>query len=167
MKIDLESFVSELENYEFGVKYIIPTDLKFSNDIDSSFTDELDNILDTRTYIEKQLRLYPEEEQLKTYLARLKAADNLLRAKREIVLKVAPDFAKGRARLRQVPPETYWWWYLDNPDLVEVRQEIVYISQNRLGIAFDESVVARAGLQAGQSVKITADTKHILVSIQE
>jgi hypothetical protein len=168
MTINMDNFVSELENYEFGVKHIIPATSQPLDDGESSFTDELDNILHTRTYLERELRLYPQEQQLLAYLPRLEAADNILRAKREIVLKLVPDFARGRARLRQTPPETYWWWYLDAPILTEVEEQIVYISQDRLGLTFTEAIVAGVGLRAGQSVKVTAaDPKHILISIQE
>ncbi len=165
--VDLDSFVSELENYEFGVKYIIPTDYTSLDDVADSFTDELDNILHARTYLEKQLRLYLKDEQLMAYLPRLEATDNLLRTKQKIVLKLEPDFARGRTHLRQTPPETYWWWYLDDPTVVEVEQEIAYVSQDCLGLTFEESIIAQVGLQAGQLVKITANTKHILISVQE
>lgn len=54
-------------------------------------------------------------KQWPAYLPRLEAADSLLQAKRETILSLAPNFDRGRARLRQVPPQTYWWWYLDQP----------------------------------------------------
>jgi hypothetical protein len=167
MTIDLNGFVSELENYEFGVKNVIPAEhIPLAHE--SAFTDELDNILHARTYLEKQLRLHPQESQLLTYLPRLEVADNLLRAKRDIILKLVPDFAKGRTRLRQTPPETYWWWYLDSPNVVETEEQIIYIAQDRLGLTFTDDIISHIGLRPGQSVKVTAaDPKHILISIQE
>ena len=167
MTIDLDGFISELENYEFGVKNVIPAE-SIPQAREGSFSDELDNILHARTYLEKQLRLYPHVSQLLSHLPRLEAADNLLRAKKDIILELAPDFAKGRAHLRQTPPETYWWWYLDAPHVIETEEQIIYIAQDRLGLTFTEDLISHIGLRPGQSVKVTAaDPKHILISIQE
>jgi hypothetical protein len=100
------------------------------------------------------------------YLPRLEVANNVLRTKREVVLNLMPNFAQARTRLKQIPPEIYWWWYLDNPTLVEIEQEITYVSPEQLGLTFEEAIIARTGLKPGQSVKVTADAKHILISIQ-
>ena len=165
MMVDLEAFVEELETYEFGVKYIIPTEYR-SDNVDSALSDELDNILDARTYLEKQVRLYPELAQQSDYLSRLQVSDNLLRSKREIILSMVPDFARGRTRLRDRYPETYWWWYLEQPMPTEAEEQIVYVSKEHLGLSLAESIMARASLQVGQLIKITVpDTKHFLISI--
>jgi len=165
MSFDMITFLEELENYEFGVKHIIPAKYHPA-DIPGAFTDELDNILYARTYLEKQLSLYPQEVDQSGYFSRLEAADKLLHSKWEVILKIVPGFANGRSRLRQKYPETYWWWYLDSPRAVEVEQAIIYVSKERLGLTLAESIVARVGLYAGQLVKITVpDTKHILISV--
>jgi hypothetical protein len=168
MTINLDIFVSELENYEFGVKHIIPTTSETLVDDGNAFTDELDNILDARTYLEKMIRLYPREPHILAHLPRLRVADSILRAKQDTVLKLVPNFAQGRRHLKQTPPESYWWWYLDTPVMAETEEQIIYVTQNRLGLTFTEAIVAGVGLRAGQSVKVTAaDSKHILISLQE
>lgn len=165
MKANLETFVEELENYEFGVKHVIPE--KYHSDhVDSALSDELDHILDARTYLEKQVRLYPELARQNDYLSRLQASDNLLRGKREIILSLVPDFAQGRTRLRDRYPETYWWWYMDQPMATETEEQIVYVSKEHLGLTLAESIMARASLQVGQLIKITVpDAKHFVISI--
>lgn len=165
MSFDRITFVEELENYEFGVKHIIPRKYHPAK-VPDAFTDELDNILHARTYLEKQVSLYPEEVHKSRYLPRLETADHLFQAKREVILNIVPDFAHGRTRLREKYPETYWWWYLDKSQVFEIEQPIIYVEKERLGLTLAESIVARVGLYAGQLVKITVpDTKHILISV--
>jgi hypothetical protein len=165
MSFDLDTYISELENYEFGVKHIIPTEYK---SVDDSFTDELDNILDARSYLETQGQLYPQQTGQKDFAKRLVKNDNLLRAKREILLKLIPNFGHARTRLKQTPPKNHWWYYLDKPLLSEVEQQIIAVQPNRLGLTFDQAIISQFGLRVGQPVKVIAtDAKHILISIQE
>lgn len=109
----LKGFLRELRNYEYGVKHIIPAVFTSLEDVDSAFTDELENILYARTWLERESRLHPESQGLMPYIAQLRELDSIFRAKRDTVLQIVPNFADGRRSLRKTVPRSHWWWYLD------------------------------------------------------
>jgi hypothetical protein len=162
-----EGFLREFKNYEYGVKYVIPSASTSSEDVDSAFTDELDNILYARTYLERELRLHPEDKELASYVARLAELDSLFRAKRDIVLRIVPNFARGRRLLRRTPPRSHWWWYLDTLEEYEAMQDVISLTPERLGLVLDAVVATRMGLRPGQRVRLRmADEAHLVISVQ-
>jgi hypothetical protein len=166
-----EGFLREFKNYEYGVRCVIPSTFAStsSEDVDSAFTDELDNILYARTYLERELRLHPEDKELAPYIVRLEELDNLFRAKRDIVLRIVPNFARGRRLLRRTPPSSHWWWYLDTleEEEYETMQDVIPLTPERLGLAFDAVVATRMGLRPGQKVRVRMpDETHLVISVQ-
>ena len=109
MNVDVEGFLRELENYEYGVKHIIPATFSSIEDVDGAFTDELESILYARTCLERELRLHPDRQELALHLDHLGGLDCIFRAKRDIVLKIVPNFASRRRSLRKTPPRSHWW----------------------------------------------------------
>lgn len=83
MTFDLEGLRIEFENYEYGVKHVIPSSL--AEEVDGAFTDELMNILHARSYLERELFLQPESQELAEYKEKLGQLDSLLYAKRGIL----------------------------------------------------------------------------------
>ena len=144
MDIDLEGFLLELENYEYGVKHIIPSVFTSIEDVNGAFTDELGNILHARTHLEGELRLHPENKELTRYTDKLEQLDNILHAKREVVLKIVPNFARARKSLRRTPPRSQWWWYLDELEELEELASIRAYNAAKAGgdeaIPFEQAV---------------------------
>lgn len=125
---DMEGFLIELENYDFGVRKLIPPVFTSLEDADEAFSDELDGLLYARDYLEREIREGSVDEALASHLKRIKELDALLRARKEIVLKIIPNFSRWRERFKEKPPRSHWWWYLDQLDEHETRQEVLSLS---------------------------------------
>jgi len=167
MNVDVEGFLRELKNYEYGVKHVIPAAFASIEEVDGALTDELENILYARTYLERELRLHPDSQELALHLDHLGELDSIFRAKRDIILRIVPNFASGRRSLRKAPPRSHWWWYLDDLEEYEAWQEVVPLASERLGLVFDVGVAARMGLRPGQAVRVRMpDEKHLVISVQ-
>jgi hypothetical protein len=167
MRVNVEGFLRELKNYEYGVKHIIPSVFTSLDNVDSAFTDELENILYARTYLERELRLHPESKELVPHIAQLTDLDSIFRSKRDVVLQIVPDFGRGRRLLRKMPPKSHWWWYLDFLEEYETVQEVIPLAPERLGLILDEVVAARMGLRPGQTLRVRMpDSEHLLISVQ-
>jgi len=165
---ELEAFRRELENYEYGVQ-VIPASPQALPEADEAFSDELESLLFARDWLEQKLRAYPENEAYEPLVERMQELDTLLQAKRRLALALVPNYPSWRDTLKERPPQTHWWWYLDQiAGEYESQQAIVRLSADRLGLVFDEGVVARVGLRAGQTVTMRVpDDRHILIAVSE
>ncbi len=167
MNVNVKGFLREFENYEYGVKHIVPAVFTSLDDIDSAFSDELENILYARTYLERELCLYPESQELAPYVAQLEDLDSIFRAKQDIVLQIVPNFADGRKSLRKTPSRSHWWWYLDALEEYEALQEVIPMTPEHLCLTFDAVVVARMGLRPGQALRVRMpDERHLVISVR-
>ena len=166
MKADKQGFSIELENYAYGVEKIIPFVPTRTHEEDDSFGDEMTALLFARDWLEDELLAHP-----KVYAAstnRLRKLDTVLRAKRDAVLKLIPNFSEWREHHRVKPPQSHWWWYLDQLNgEPEIAQEVVAIAPNRVGVLFDRAVANQVGLKPGQRVRVNAiDGKHLIISVK-
>jgi len=107
--LDRESFLTELENYEYGVRQIIPGYLTGKFQDQEAFVDEVSALLWARDYLEDHLaELGPEDAAL---VYRIDELDRLLLVSKDALLVRAPYYASFRQQ-GQVPP-AHWWYYLD------------------------------------------------------
>jgi len=169
MDTGVRDFHIEFENYDFGVRRIIPWTVTSPDDIDDAFSDELDSLLYARDCLEEELQAHPDSEELAPYIDKIKELDFILHAKRHVVLQIIANYPQWRETLKERPPRSHWWWYLDqlNGDGYETEREVVSWPAEQLGIVFGEEIAARVGLKAGQRVTIRVpDDKHIVISVQ-
>ncbi len=168
MDTDLESFLTEFNNYDFGVRRIIPATITSPEDIDSAFSDELDSLLFARDYLEEALQEHPDSEEYDPFVSRIRELDSLLIAKRHVVMQIITNYPEWRDTLKIKPPKSHWWWYLDqiDQDGYETQQEVISLETNRLGVVLDEEIASRMGLKAGQRITVRiSDDRHILISV--
>lgn len=107
--LDRESLLIELENYEYGVRQIIPGYLTGRFKDQEALADEVSAILWARDYLEDHLaELGPEDADL---VRRIDELDRLLLVSKDAFLTRTPFYA-GFRRQSQAPPAR-WWYYLD------------------------------------------------------
>lgn len=106
--MDLAEFRVELNNYRVGVMTILPDSVEGWRGGES---DDLDITLYARDLIEDALRMGFVE--LKDYVEEVVSLDNVLLAKRAVLVAAfSPEvYRQRREKLRE--PKSHWWWYLD------------------------------------------------------
>lgn len=165
----LRGFLLELENYDYGVRKIIPDALTSLLAVDQAFGEELEGLLDARDYLEERLQVLRDDPTYASTMDRIQALDEMLRTKRNIILEIVPNFPMWRERRRWKPPRSHWWWYLDqlDDDGHESEQEVVPVPQNRLAVTLDPELAARVGLTVGKRVTVRAqDDRHLIISVR-
>jgi hypothetical protein len=162
----LEAFRRELQNYDYGVRQVIPASPQALPEADEAFSDELESLLFARDWLERELRAHSADQAYQPLGERIQELDALLRAKRPLVLTLVPNYARWRDTLKEHPPQAHWWWYLDQVEAEYESQQAVVSLADHLGVVFDEDVVARVGLRAGQPVTVrVSDKRHILIAV--
>jgi len=166
--MDETGLLIEFQNYEYVLTRIIPSIFTSLDDIDSAFGDELNCLLHARDELEQQINENWEEEAFTPYWRRILELDMILRAKRDIVLCIVPDFSRWRKRFKSPPPRSHWWWYLDElvAESYQSHEKVIALPTDRLALTLDSEVIARTGLRPGQQVTVqVSDDKHIVVSL--
>lgn len=166
MKADRQGFSIELENYAYGVEKIIPFAPTRGHETDPGFGDEVNALLFARDWLEGELHAHPKVHA--AFVNRLRKLDTVLRAKRNALLKLIPNFPEWREHRRVKPPRSHWWWYLDQLDgESEVAQEVVAIAPDRVGVLLDRALADQVGLKPGQPVSVNPiDDKHLIISVK-
>lgn len=119
--LDREGFLTELENYERGIRQIIPAYLTGKFQDQEAFVDEVSAILWARDYLEDHLdELGPKDADL---VRRIDELDRLLLVSKDAFLACAPFYISFRQQT-QAPP-TRWWYYLDRITRTVVEQFIL------------------------------------------
>jgi hypothetical protein len=124
--LDRKGFLTELENYERGVRQIIPAYLTGRFKDREAFEDEVSAILWARDYLEDHMsELGPEDAEL---ARRMDELDRLLLISKDALLAHAPFYPSFREQT-QAPP-TRWWYYLDKVTRTVVEQFTLAIPGN-------------------------------------